>query len=308
MKVLITGATGLIGQEIVKLCHQSDMVVHYLTTSKHKLESEHKYKGFYWNPSNGEIDIDCFEDVEVIINLAGATVAKRWTNSYKQEIINSRVDGAKLIISSLQKNKHSVRHIVSASAIGIYKDSFQNYYKENATEKDTEFLGKVVDVWESAVQEFSTLDIGVSMLRIGLVLSDKGGAFPKITAPIKKGVGAVFGDGKQWQSWIHVKDLARMFMYIVEEELTGVFNAAAPNAVSNYKLTNAIANRVNKKILLPNVPRFVMKLMLGEMHILLFGSKRVCCNKILETGFQFHYDNITKALEDLIYIETKKGK
>ncbi|WP_298313503.1 TIGR01777 family oxidoreductase [uncultured Aquimarina sp.] len=300
MKVLITGATGLIGQEIVRLCHQSKIDVHYLTTSKSKLTSEKNYKGFYWNPSAGEMDSSCFEDVEVIINLVGATVAKRWTNKYKQEIIDSRVDTASLILESLKKVKHSVRHIVSASAIGIYPDSFQNYYMEDSSMEDPGFLGEVVKKWETAVEEFKTLNIEVSLLRIGLVLSNKGGAFPKIANPIKQGIGAVFGSGKQWQSWIHVEDLAKMFMYVVEEELAGLYNAVAPNSVSNQKLTYVIADHLDKKIVLPNVPKFMMKLVLGEMHVLLFSSQRVCSDKILETGFRFKYDNITQAIEDLI--------
>ncbi|SEL79966.1 hypothetical protein SAMN04487910_3291 [Aquimarina amphilecti] len=300
MKVLITGATGLIGQEIVKLCHQSEIDVNYLTTSKNKLTSEKNYQGYYWNPSSGEIDLDCFKDVEVIIHLVGATVAKRWTSSYKQEIIDSRIITTSLILESLRETKHSVRQIVSASAIGIYPDSFQNYYMEDSSKVDDGFLGEVVEKWESAVEKFNELNIDVSLLRIGLVLSDKGGAFPEIAKPIKKGFGAIFGDGKQWQSWIHVEDLARMFMYVVQEELTGLYNAVAPNPISNKRLTHVIADQMDKKIVLPNVPRFVMKLVLGEMHVLLFSSQRVCCDKILKTGFQFKYDNITQAVEDLI--------
>ncbi|WP_299213769.1 TIGR01777 family oxidoreductase [uncultured Aquimarina sp.] len=300
MKVLITGATGLIGQEIVRLCHQSKIDVHYLTTSKNKLTSEKNYRGFYWNPSADEIDSRCFEDVEVIINLVGATVAKRWTKKYKQEIIDSRVDTASLILESLKKVKHSVRHIVSASAIGIYPNSFQNYYMEDSSMEDTGFLGKVVKKWETAVEEFKILNIEVSLLRIGLVLSNKGGAFPKIANPIKQGMGAVFGNGKQWQSWIHVEDLAQMFMYVVEEELTGLYNAVAPNPISNHKLTHVIADHLAKKIVLPSVPKFMMKLILGDMHVLLFSSQRVCSDKILETGFRFKHDNITQAIEDLI--------
>ncbi|WP_378177157.1 TIGR01777 family oxidoreductase [Aquimarina sp. SS2-1] len=300
MKVLITGATGLIGQEIVGLCHQSNIDVNYLTTSKEKLTSEKNYKGFFWNPSSGEIDINCFEDVEVIINLVGATVAKRWTKKYKQEIIDSRVDTASLVLESLKKIKHSVRHIVSASAIGVYPDSFQNYYKENTDEVASGFLGEVVTKWEAAVREFETLNIEVGLLRIGLVLSEKGGAFPKISKPIEKGVGAAFGNGKQWQSWIHLEDLARMFMYAVEEELSGVYNAVAPNPISNDRLTHVIADQMGKKIILPNVPRFMMKLILGEMHVILFSSQRVCNDKIAEAGYKFKYENITQAVGDLV--------
>ncbi|WP_062059736.1 TIGR01777 family oxidoreductase [Aquimarina longa] len=301
MKVLITGATGMIGQEIVTLCHQSGFSVHYLTTDRNKLNySTVNYQGYFWNPKNGEIDIECFKGVEVIINLAGATVAKRWTTSYKKEILNSRIETTTLILETLKKIKHSVKHIVSASAIGIYPDSFQNYYMDDSPERDTGFLGSVVCQWEEAVLQFKILDINVSLLRIGLVLSDKGGAFPEMLKPIRLGLGAFFGDGKQWQSWIHIKDLARMFMFVIQENLIGVFNAVAPNPVSNSKLTLAIAEKVDKKIIFPSIPKVIMKLILGEMHTLLFSSQRVCSSKISDSGFEFDYDNIVSAVDTLI--------
>ncbi len=300
MKVLITGATGTIGQEIVKLCHQSNIDVNYLTTSKNKLNKASNYKGFFWDPKNNQIDTDCFNGVEVIINLVGATIAKRWTSSYKKEIISSRVETAHLILESLKNTNHTVRHIISASAVGIYPDSFQNYYMEDSPQRDTGFLGEVVTKWENAVLEFKTLGIGVSLLRIGLVLSKEGGAFPKIAKPIRYGLGAVFGSGKQWQSWIHIHDLVRMFMFVMQEELPGVFNAVAPNPISNKKLTHTIAQKLNKKIILPGIPKFMMQLILGEMHILLFASQRVCSGKISDTGFEFMYENIGPAVDDLL--------
>ncbi len=300
MKVLITGATGMIGQEIVKLCRQSKIDVNYLTSNRNKLKDLPGYTGFFWDPSSAKIDTDCFKDVEVIINLVGASIAKRWTSSYKKQILDSRVATTKLLVESLKNIDHSVRHVISASAIGIYPDSFQNYYMEDSPEKDTGFLGEVVTKWEQAVLEFKTLNIETSLLRIGLVLSKEGGAFPQIAKPIRYGFGAYFGNGKQWQSWIHINDLARMFIYVMHEELTGVFNAVAPNAVSNKKLTNVIAEKLNKKIVLPNIPRLTMKLILGEMHVLLFSSQRVCSGKVSEIGFEFEYDNIELAIANLI--------
>lgn len=300
MKVLITGATGLVGQEIVTLCHQSNIDVNYLTTSRNKLSTTSNYKGYFWNPDQKEIDTKCFEGVDVIINLVGATVAKRWTSAYKKEILESRTKTASLLLESLENTKHSIRHIISASAIGIYPDSFQKYYMENSTEQDPGFLGDVVAQWEKEIVNFKTIGIEASILRIGLVLSNNGGAFPKIVKPIRYGVGAFFGNGKQWQSWIHIHDLARMFMFVMQKELTGVFNAVAPNPVSNKKMTLAIAEKLNKKIFLPNIPRITMKLVLGEMHTLLFSSQRVSSNKITELGFEFEHDNIVSAIDHLI--------
>ncbi|MCK8521979.1 TIGR01777 family oxidoreductase [Aquimarina sp. D1M17] len=300
MKVLITGATGMIGQEIVKLCHQANIDVHYLTTRQGKIQDTEDYRGFLWNPKQNEIDVNCFNGVEVIIHLVGATVAKRWTSKYKKEILESRTVSTRLLLNALRDNDHTVRHVISASAIGIYPDSFQNYYMEDSPERDLGFLGEVVQKWESSVLEFGELGIDTSLLRIGLVLSEKGGAFPKMKNPIKLGFGAVFGNGKQWQSWIHVEDLAHMFLHVLKEELIGVFNAVAPNPVSNKKLTYAIAKRLNKRIILPGVPRLTLKMILGEMHILLFSSQRVCSDKISKSGFEFKYDNITSAIHALI--------
>ncbi|RZT00221.1 TIGR01777 family oxidoreductase [Aquimarina brevivitae] len=300
MRVLITGATGMIGQEVVKLCHQSGIRVNYLTTSKSKIVSEGNYQGFYWNPAKGDIDAACFDDVEVIINLVGATIAKRWTPKYRKEIINSRVQSTNLLRETLINTKHSIRQIVSASAIGIYPSSLQNYYRETSSEKDFGFLGDVVNKWEYSVEKFNALDIDVCILRIGLVLASKGGAYPKIAKPIKYGLGAVFGSGKQWQSWIHIDDLAAIFLFAVEQELIGVFNAVAPNPVTNHKLTHCTANELDKTIYLPRVPKFAMALLLGKMHRLLFDSQRVSADKIQEAGYSFIYDNLPPAVKDLV--------
>ena len=300
MKVLITGATGMIGNKVVKLCHKAGFKIHYLTTSKRKIVSKENYQGYYWNPSKGEIDTACFDEVEVIINLVGATIAKRWTPGYRKTIINSRVKSANLLLESISTMKHTIRQIVSASAIGIYPSSLQTYYKETSKERDLGFLGDVVNKWEYAVEKFNALNVDVCILRIGLVLSAKGGAYPKLAKPIKYGLGAAFGSGKQWQSWIHVDDLAAIFLYAVEQELAGIFNAVAPNPVTNYKLVECTAHEMDKKIYLPNVPRFIMYLMLGKMHRLLFDSQRVSSDKIQEAGYMFTYDNIQPAITNLL--------
>lgn len=300
MRVLITGATGLIGQEIVRLCHEKDIKVNYLTTSKSKLVKEEGYKGFYWNPKAKEIDVECFKGVDAIIHLAGATVSKRWTPSYKKEIILSRKETTALLIHALKGMKHTVKQVVSASAIGIYPDSLTNYYDESYNDFNNGFLGQVVSVWEDAVNEFSKLNITVSKIRIGLVLSNKGGALTEIVKPIKMGLGAAFGSGKQWQSWIHVHDLANLFLFVLQKELSGVFNGVAPNPVSNNELTKIAASVLDKPLFMPKIPKFFMKLVLGEMHILLFESQRVCSKKITDKEFNFKYNYLEPALKNLL--------
>ena len=300
MTVLITGATGLIGQKIVKQCHAEGIIVHYLTTSKSKLSKEANYKGFYWNPKYNEIDHNCFEGVSVIINLVGASISKRWTEAYKKEILDSRTITAKLLQDAIKIHHYKIEHVISASAIGIYPTSLTNYYDETHTEVSTSFLGHVVEQWETAVDGFKTLGCKVAKIRIGLVLAKDGGALPEIVRPIKFGAGAAFGNGKQWQSWIHVQDLAALFVYALQNKFEGIYNGVAPNAVSNKEFTKITARVLNRPLILPKIPKIAMKLILGEMHILLFESQRVSSQKIEAKQFHFKYVNLRPALEDLL--------
>lgn len=297
--VLITGATGLIGQEIVKVCHDQNWIVHYLSTSREKMSQNENYKGFYWNLDTKEIDASCFEGVDTIINLVGATISKRWTTDYKAEIIASRTESAKLLFDTVKINNYTVKHIVSASAIGVYPSSQTNYYGEDFEKCSGSFLGQVVKKWEAAIDQFSVIGIKVSKIRIGLVLSEKGGALPEIAKPIRFGVGAAFGDGQQWQSWIHVEDLAQLFVFIIENSFEGIYNGVAPNPVNNSELTKTVARVLNKPLILPKIPKFTMKLVLGEMHNLLFESQRVSAQKVENAGFNFKYHHLEPAIRAL---------
>ena len=300
MTVLITGATGLIGSEIVKQCHDNNITVHYLTTSEDKIETKPNYKGFLWNTKVGTIDIKCFQNVETIINLAGATISQRWTDSHKKAILDSRLQSLQLLKDSLSKTEHQVQHLISASAIGIYPDSLTNYYDEDYPEISKSFLGEVSEKWEEKVDEFKALNLKISKVRIGLVLSTDGGALPEMMKPIKLGAGAAFGKGTQWQSWIHITDMAGIFVHILQNKLEGIYNGVAPNPITNNDLTKAVAKTLGKPLILPNIPEFAMKLILGEMHILLFESQRVCSKKIQEEGFNYEYVNLQPALDDLL--------
>lgn len=300
MKVLITGATGLVGNELIKILLQNGISVNYLTTSRGKIANENNYKGFFWNPSVGEISEEAFTNVDVIVHLAGATVAKRWTNSYKQEIMNSRIDSTRLLYKTLERINHQVSQIVSASAIGIYPDSLTKVYHETDLEVDNSFLGNVVKQWEDEVNQFKNLDILVAKIRIGLVLSKNGGALQEMVKPIKIGTGAAFGSGEHYQSWIHIQDLAAVFYHIIQYKREGIYNGVSPYPVTNSQLTKAIAKTLGKPLFLPNIPKFVMKLILGDMHQLLFSSQHVSSRKLLDENFQFKYASLDKALHDLL--------
>lgn len=298
---MITGATGLIGKAITEKFLKRNIEVHYLTTRKSKLKQEEGFKGFYWNPTNGEIDLNCFEGVTAVINLAGASISQRWTKANKKRILRSRLDSLQTLrkaVDSLETS--SIRSFVSASAIGIYPNSFDKYYTEDVTDVDPTFLGEVVEQWEDEINKFSKFSFSVAAIRIGLVLSTEGGALPAMVRPIKSYVGAAFGNGEQWQSWIHIEDLSRLFVFVTEQELEGTFNGVAPNPVTNSKLVKEIATLLNRPLLLPNVPRGLMQLVLGDMSYLLYASQRVSSKKIEEEGFEFDHKNICTALESIL--------
>ncbi|KJD34392.1 NAD-dependent epimerase [Tamlana nanhaiensis] len=300
MRVLITGATGLVGSEIVKLCLKKEIIVHFLTTNKSKLEEKENYKGFYWNPALGEIDVNCLYKVDTIIHLAGASIAKRWTTSYKKTILASRTQSAALLFRTLKTEIHQVKQFISASAIGIYPDSLTNYYDESSTASNHTFLAKVVQAWEASADAFKTLNINVAKVRIGLVLAKNGGALQQMVKPAKFGLAAPFGYGKQWQSWIHITDLARCFLHVLKYNLSGVFNAVAPNPVTNKELIKTIAKTLEMPCFLPGIPKIIMRLALGEMHILLFESQRVSAKTMENKGFNFKYNCLKPALNDLL--------
>jgi uncharacterized protein len=300
MKILITGATGLVGKEVTELLLQNGLKVNYLTTSKNKIQHQPNFQGFYWDPQQGIIDENCLLGVAAIIHLAGANIAKRWTSKYKQEIIESRVLSSNLLYIALKNNTHQVEHFISASAIGIYPDSLNAIYHEDFTNFNDSFLSNVVVKWEESVSQIQRLNIKVAKIRIGLVLAAKGGALIEILKPIKLGLGSPFGSGKQMQSWIHIYDLSNLFLFVLQNGLEDIYNAVAPLPVTNKELTSTAARILGKPFFIPNVPKFVMQLILGEMHTLLFESQNVSAVKIEDKGFVFQYKTIYTALQQLL--------
>ncbi|MEC4003962.1 TIGR01777 family oxidoreductase [Flavobacterium sp. SUN052] len=300
MKLLITGATGLIGNELVALLLKNNHTVHYLTTSQSKINNKPNYFGFYWNPQESKIDENCIEGVDVIVHLAGASISKRWTNSYKQELIESRVLSANLLFNLLKKTPNQVKHYISASGTAIYPDSYDVIYDETSKQVDTSFLGHVVVKWEESADQFKLLNLKVTKLRTGVVFSEKGGALLEMIKPIKMYFGSGFGSGNQMQSWIHLTDIANLYYFVIQNQIEGILNAVAPEYITNQGLTKALAKHLKRPLFLPNVPQFVMKLILGEMSILLFNNKKILPKKALSSGFQFQFDTVEKALQNII--------
>ena len=300
MKVLITGATGLIGKELVSLLLQNGISVNYLTTSKNKIVNKLNYSGFYWSPEQGIIDENCLMGVDSIINLAGANISKRWTNSYKQEIIESRLLSSALLFKAIKNNPNQVKQIVSASGTSIYPNSDTIIYDENSTQVKNSFLGNVVIKWEESTDKFASLGLKVCKLRTGIVLSSKGGALVEMLKTIKIGLGSSFGSGKQIQTWIHIHDIAALYYFAIKNNLDGVYNAVSPNPVSNEELTFTIAKVLKKPLFMPSIPKFIMKLILGEMHELLFENRNLSAKKIIDKGFVFKYKTIDEALKNIL--------
>jgi uncharacterized protein (TIGR01777 family) len=300
MNILITGATGLIGRKLTNDLLLNGYAVNYLTTRKSQIKSNSKINGYYWNPEKNIIDLECFKNVDTIINLAGSNIAKRWSDSNKLEILNSRIKSLNLLKHSISNNKINIKKIISASAIGIYPSSVDNVYKENESLISDSFLGKVVCQWESAVNSFKDLEIDVAIVRIGLVLSRDGGILSKSILPIQYGFGSFFGNGNQWQSWIHFQDISNIFYHILKYDLSGVFNGVSPNPVTNKTFTKKIAKFLNRPLLLPNLKKWMMRLLLGEMHTIIFESQNVSCEKLTKSKFKFKFDNFDQAIADLL--------
>ena len=299
--VLITGATGLVGKKLTAHLLNKGYKVHILTTQKALSSTETNIQYFYWNPQNKTIDLSCFEGAEAVINLAGSPIAQRWTKSAKASILNSRVQALNVLADAIKENNFPIKHLISASAIGIYPDSKTNYYQEDdVVSENCSFLRTVVQKWEAAANQFESLNIKSTILRIGIVLDNNGGALPKIMTPIQNYFGAVLASGEQWQSWIHSDDLVAMFIYVLESKRYGVFNAVAPNPVRQSELTKTIGHVIKKPIFLPNIPEFMLKLILGGMSAVVLESQRVCSKKIQSIGFKFDYHELSAALNDLL--------
>lgn len=298
MKVLITGATGFIGSRICKALISKGIEVNYLTRSL----SENKLvgaNGFLWDPYKEQIDLTCLEGVEVIIHLAGSSIADSWSTKGKQLIIDSRVIPTAFLVQTLKNNTHEVKRVIGASAIGIYSDINEIQSEDNFT-KANNFLGKVVQQWEDGNNAFKELGLMVSLIRIGLVLDMQECALATMVKPVKLWLGAPIGTGKQYYSWIHIKDLVRLFVYVLEHNLEGIYNAVAPEPLTNREFTKILGQALKRPIWMPAIPEGVIRLALGEKAILVTEGQRVDSSKIRKEGFEFDFNTLKVALDDFV--------
>jgi uncharacterized protein len=300
MKVLLTGATGLVGSHIVKLLAERGVSINYYTRTLRPTSLEGG-SAFLWNPDRLEWDPEALEGVTHVINLAGASIAERWTAAYKEEVVRSRVNSLKTLQLALEQRPQlgDVR-VLSASAIGCYASDFDVKHSEHSEQLGNGFLAEVVQLWEEAAKALLPAAHSLCLLRIGIVLDRDQGALPKLLTPVKWGMGAPLGNGRQWQSWIHIDDLARLFVYLLDRDLGSLVNAVAPNALRQKELTTVIASTLKKPLWLPAVPEWVLKLILGEMSAVVLQSQHVVSTVIEGSDFKFQFNSAKEALEDLL--------
>ena len=295
-KVLVTGATGLIGQALVKQLIATGYQVIFLSSNKSKLDHfGDKVKGYFWDIERGFLEKEALVGVDVVVHLAGENISGSWSKEGKQKILSSRIASSKLLYTALSECDHHVKQIVCASALGIYANLDERQEESNYTLANN-FLGKVVQQWEGENNKFSTLGIKVSHVRIGLVLAKEGGALPIMAKAVKLYVGSPFGSGQQYYSWIHLQDLIGVFSHLIRLELVGVFNGVAPNPVTNKVFTQILGKVLKRPIIRIGVPQFILKMVLGEKSCLLLEGQHVSSKKIEGESFCFEFSTLESAL------------
>lgn len=301
MKFLITGGTGNIGSFLVDKILSKGFKVNYLTRDQRKVKKSSNLNGFFWNPDKQTIDQKCFDGVTHFVHLSGESISKRWTNRRKKRILSSRLLTTKLLFKFLSKygSSSKIEHIVCASAIGIYESSYDKIYDEESICEGKTFLQQVVIKWENEIQNFNKIGINITIFRIGLVLGRKGGILKTLQIPTKFNISAPIGNGNQYQSWIHEYDLSNMIMESVFNKWYGIFNAVSPNPVKQKTFIKLYAKSLKKLSLPIPIPKLIIRLIFGEMSVLIFNSQYVSSKKIINSGYVFSFPKIEEAFLNL---------
>ena len=298
-KVLITGGSGLVGSRLTEILLASGYRVNHLSTRKNAASRPDGVTVYHWNPAEGSMDLKALEGVDHVINLAGASISKRWTAEYKKEILNSRIDSLNTLFDGVKKSGQNLKSLISSSAVGYYPSRVGEEFIETDS-PGNDFLGSVSQLWERGADRFSPLNVRVAILRTGIVLSEKGGALPVLAKTVRWFVGAPVGSGKQVLPWIHIDDLCKMYQHALEAELEGKYNAVGPSGASNKEFTKELGRVLKRPIWPFNVPSFVLKLVLGEQAQLVLISSPSSAKKIMDSGFDFKFKILNSALTDLL--------
>jgi hypothetical protein len=310
--VLITGGTGLIGRRLTELLLQQGYQVALLSRKANAGETirpvvtatnpPSRVNVYQWDIQKGHIDPQAIRNADHVVHLAGEGIAdQRWTDERKDQIINSRTQSTELLAQALSHNTHRVKSFIGASAIGYYGGDTGDRPLTETSEGGSDFMAQVVRAWERSEEQIAALGIRTVKFRIGIVLTMGGGALPKLAQPIRLGAGAPIGSGQQYMSWIHLDDLCRLIIQaIANSSWQGVYNAVSPTPVTNEAMTRAVAKVMHRPLLLPNIPDFAIRLMYGEMAIVVTGGNYVLNKRISEeTDFQYQYSDLNNALENL---------
>jgi len=271
MKIAITGASGFVGKAL------RDTFLNTVSIERDDDEAAILKK---------------LDGVDVVINLAGAPIIKRWSDPYKKVLWKSRIDTTDRLVLAINQSK--IKHFISTSAIGIYPNDVR--CDESCDAYADDFLGRLCVEWEKEAHQCNK---PTAILRFGVVLGKNGGALKQMITPFRLGVGGIIGNGKMMTSWIHMDDLMGIFKIIIDKQLTGIFNATSPQPVSNYTFTKALGKALRRPTILP-VPEFALRIMYGEAASVLIDSKEVYPKKIREEGYRFLYSDIEEALEEIV--------
>lgn len=296
--VLISGATGLIGKSLSKHLEEKGYEVRLLSRTK-------KNGHYFWDPGKGIIDETIFENLDAIIHLAGASIAKRWTNSYKKELYESRVDTAQLLFDYAKKLNAPIQTFITASGANYYGTETTDIVFEEIHPFTDDFLGRICFDLEQTAKQFESIGSRVCAVRTAAVLSPDGGMLKELSPLANHYLLSPLGSGKQILPWIHIDDLVDMYVFLLENEtLSGAFNASATEKITNKKFTFALAESLNKKVILPAVPGFVLKAILGEMSSIILEGSAISNSKIKNSGFEFQFEELKPALKDLLHKKT----
>ncbi len=301
MKILLTGGTGFVGSTLTKKLTGNGHEVTVLTRAIKKGRSLPEGASFLeGNPTKPGSWQEKVADHEVIINLAGASIFRRWNDETKREILDSRILTTNHIVDALADRKVKETYLLNASAIGYYGFHGDEVLNENSP-PGNDFLAYVASEWESAARSAQKLGVQVILCRFGIVLGKHGGALSQMVPVFKRWLGGPLGSGKQWFSWIHEEDLVNVFLFLLEHKnLEGPINCVVPNPVRNREFSKILGQVLRKPTFMPAVPGFVLRLIKGEFGNVLLKGQRVQPQKLLENGFRFRFPNIKEALHDLL--------